>query len=135
MGLDMYALTTDKTVEQTVDFSAEGATEFYYWRKHPNLHGWMQRLYFEKGGQDDTFNCATVKLCADDLDALVEEMDDVSGFDDLGEAGSFDDLDLGDDLEPVDEPASDPLAGDDDLNLAGDDDLDLGGDDLLLPTR
>ena len=65
----------------------------------------------------------------DDLDALVEEMDDVSGFDDLGEAGSFDDLDLGEDLEPADEPASDPLAGDDDLNLAGEDDLDLGGDD------
>ncbi|WP_323677441.1 Hpt domain-containing protein [Halorubellus sp. PRR65] len=63
----------------------------------------------------------------DDLDALVEEMDDVSGFDDLGEAGSFDDLDLGEDLEPDDEPADDPLGGDD---LAGDDDLDLGGDDL-----
>src|SRR6056297_253171 len=74
MGLDMYALTTDKTVEQTVDFSAEGATEFYYWRKHPNLHGWMQRLYFEKGGQDETFNCATVKLCADDLDALESDI-------------------------------------------------------------
>jgi two-component system chemotaxis sensor kinase CheA len=66
----------------------------------------------------------------DDLDALVEEMDDVSGFDDLGEAGSFDDLDLGGGLEPADEPASDPLAGDDDLDLAGDDDLDLGEDDL-----
>jgi two-component system chemotaxis sensor kinase CheA len=87
----------------------------------------------------------------DDLDALVEEMDDVSGFDDLGDAGSFDDLDLGDDVEPVDEPAADPLddglAGEDaldlegeggeldaddaieeDLDLAGDDDLDLGED-------
>ena len=70
----------------------------------------------------------------DDLDALVEEMDDVSGFDDLGEAGSFDDLDLGEDLEADDQPANDPLAGDDELDLgddfAGDDDLDLGGDDL-----
>ncbi|WP_303646799.1 chemotaxis protein CheA [Haloarchaeobius salinus] len=45
----------------------------------------------------------------DDLDAMVEEMDDVSGFDDLGDAGSFDDLDLGDDLEPGDKPAEDPL--------------------------
>ncbi|WP_257300148.1 ATP-binding protein [Haloarchaeobius sp. FL176] len=45
----------------------------------------------------------------DDLDAMVEEMDDVSGFDDLGDAGSFDDLDLGDDLDPRDKPAEDPL--------------------------
>ncbi|MCT9096429.1 Hpt domain-containing protein [Haloarchaeobius sp. HME9146] len=45
----------------------------------------------------------------DDLDAMVEEMDDVSGFDDLGDAGSFDDIDFGDDLaddgDSVAEPA------------------------------
>ncbi|MET4103960.1 hypothetical protein ABIE58_003408 [Roseovarius sp. MBR-78] len=70
MGLDMYAFTTDRQIERGVDFSAEGATEFHYWRKHPNLHGWMERLYFEKGGQDEMFNCATVKLTADDLDRL-----------------------------------------------------------------
>ncbi|MFD1645139.1 chemotaxis protein CheA [Haloarchaeobius litoreus] len=59
----------------------------------------------------------------DDLDAMVEEMDDVSGFDDLGDAGSFDDLELGDDLDPGDEPAEDPL----DDGFGGDleDDLDV----------
>ncbi|WP_435318104.1 Hpt domain-containing protein [Haloarchaeobius sp. TZWSO28] len=52
----------------------------------------------------------------DDLDAMVEEMDDVSGFDDLGDAGSFDDIDFGDDLaddgDSVAEPAGE--AGRDD---------------------
>ncbi|WP_440991356.1 Hpt domain-containing protein [Haloarchaeobius baliensis] len=63
----------------------------------------------------------------DDLDAMVEEMDDVSGFDDLGDAGSFDDLDLGDDLEPREEPATDPL--DDDFGGDLEDDLDVSFDD------
>jgi two-component system chemotaxis sensor kinase CheA len=57
----------------------------------------------------------------DDLDSMVEEMDDVAGFDDLGDAGSFDDLDLGDDLEPREEPAADPL--DDDFGGDLEDDL------------
>lgn len=70
MGLDMYALTTEHQIDQDVDFNVEEATEFHYWRKHPNLHGWMQRLYVEKGGQDDLFNCASVKLTTEDLDRL-----------------------------------------------------------------
>lgn len=70
MGLDMYAFATERQIDGEVDFSAEGAREVHYWRKHPNLHGWMERLYVEKGGQDELFNCATVKLTADDLDRL-----------------------------------------------------------------
>ena len=44
--------------------------EFYYWRKHPNLHGWMHRLYEQKGGTDPAFNCNSVRLTVEDLDAL-----------------------------------------------------------------
>ncbi|MFC4406204.1 ATP-binding protein [Haloarchaeobius iranensis] len=63
----------------------------------------------------------------DDLDAMVEEMDDVSGFDDLGDAGSFDDLDLGDGLDPRDQPAEDPL--DDEFGGDLEDDLDVSFDE------
>lgn len=53
-----------------VDFEVEEATELHYWRKHPNLHGWMERLYREKGGQDANFNCLNLQLTAEDLDRL-----------------------------------------------------------------
>jgi hypothetical protein len=42
----------------------------YYWRKHPDLHGWMEQLYRDKGGADPVFNCRSVRLMAEDLDAL-----------------------------------------------------------------
>jgi hypothetical protein len=44
--------------------------KLHYWRKHPNLHGWMQRLYEAKGGQDRDFNLSAVALNRADLDAL-----------------------------------------------------------------
>lgn len=34
----------------------------------------MERLYREKGGQDDTFNCVNVALSADDLDRLEADI-------------------------------------------------------------
>ncbi|WP_439026126.1 Hpt domain-containing protein [Haloarchaeobius sp. DT45] len=55
----------------------------------------------------------------DDLDAMVEEMDDVSGFDDLGDAGSFDDLDFGDEADGTDDGFGDSVA-DDDLGFEDD---------------
>ena len=70
MGLDMYALTLDTAPATPVDFDGGGAATLHYWRKHPNLHGWMERLYREKGGADEKFNCVTVALTRDDLDRL-----------------------------------------------------------------
>jgi hypothetical protein len=71
MGLDMYAMTTDHTPSQPVDFpEPDDASQLHYWRKHPDLHGWMERLYIEKGGSNETFNCASVALNADDLHQL-----------------------------------------------------------------
>ena len=69
MGLDMYACITKAPIAD-VDFANPAdAEEIAYWRKHPNLHGWMENLYCRKGGAK-RFNCTTVRLDATDLDAL-----------------------------------------------------------------
>lgn len=72
MGLDMYAYSTSEKVETNADFFVEARTEIAYWRKFNALHGWMQDLYYSKGGKSDEFNCDNVQLTADDLDALEE---------------------------------------------------------------
>jgi hypothetical protein len=70
MGLDMYACKTLEQITQPVDFSIDNAELIQQWRKHPNLHGWMERLYREKGGKRPDFNCDTVLLTLQDLDRL-----------------------------------------------------------------
>ena len=83
MGLDMYATTIRKHPGTEVDFKlgrveaaqyiadeAFDCQELHYWRKHPNLHGWIEALYRSKGGMGDEFNCNTVLLTTEDLDAL-----------------------------------------------------------------
>lgn len=70
MGLDMYAFTTKEKPAGPVDFKVEDASELHVWRKHPNLHGWMQDLYYDKGGSAECFNCVPVVLTAEDLDRL-----------------------------------------------------------------
>ena len=71
MGLDMYAYTTAEEVSE-VDFSVSDSTELYYWRKFNALHGWMEDLYYSKGGKSDEFNCDNVRIDLDDLDDLEE---------------------------------------------------------------
>jgi len=69
MGLDMLAY---KTREQVADFGfkePDDSVEIQYWRKHPNLHGWMEQLYRNKGGTGE-FNLTTVRLDEADIDAL-----------------------------------------------------------------
>ena len=71
MGLDQYAFAIDNNGEKE---------ELAYWRKHPNLQGWMENLWEAKGrpgltkensGNDlGDFNCIPVELNYDDLDAL-----------------------------------------------------------------
>lgn len=70
MGLDMYAFTTKERPATLVDFKVADVRELHYWRKHPNLHGWMQKLYYEKGGKAESFNCVPVVLSTEDLDRL-----------------------------------------------------------------
>ena len=75
MGLDMYAYVVDAKAigESTVDFDLpEAKAELAYWRKHPDLHGFMEQLYREKGGTDRQFNCASVRLTEEDLKKLED---------------------------------------------------------------
>ena len=49
--------------------------ELAYWRKHPNLHGWMERLWEEKGrpgaeSPTETFNGVELELTWDDIEQL-----------------------------------------------------------------
>lgn len=87
MGLDMYALSTKAKPQTEVDFSTKNfeENEIHYWRKHPNLHGWMQNLYDMKGGTSSDFNGDCVVLDSEDLDNLEEDikngnLPDTSGF-------------------------------------------------------
>lgn len=75
MGLDMYAVTRVGQLPAAVDFAdGPGDSELCYWRKHPNLHGWMERLYRDKGGKEPVFNCANVALAQEDLDRLEADI-------------------------------------------------------------
>ncbi len=72
MGLDMYAHKTKAIPDDDVDFETQNfePEEIHYWRKHPNLHGWMENLYYSKGGNMDSFNCTNLLLNIDDLNNL-----------------------------------------------------------------
>ena len=92
MGLDQYAIarkgephkvpqtwtTTDAdgNEEEVVEYynEWEDSKELAYWRKHPNLQGWMEELWREKGN-DGEFNCVDVELTLGDLEALEESLD------------------------------------------------------------
>ena len=104
MGLDMYAYVAAKAGQQAEFY--EGAEwdndlkehrnpnvnqprQIAYWRKHPNLHGWMAELWMvrETGGEGDVdkFNGVELELTADDLDDLeamikARELPSTSGF-------------------------------------------------------
>tara|TARA_Y100000004_G_scaffold11791_1_gene12764 strand:- start:28 stop:399 length:372 start_codon:yes stop_codon:yes gene_type:complete len=77
MGLDQYA--TARRGEAKTDDEGytyyEDSMELAYWRKHPNLQGWMEDLYHEKGGEEE-FNCVDLELTLEDLDALEESLDE-----------------------------------------------------------
>ena len=71
MGLDMFAYKTKRKLKSEVDFTdGKSDKEIMYWRKHPNLHGWMESLYYQKGGKRETFNCVPVELDEKDLKKL-----------------------------------------------------------------
>ena len=76
MGLDQYA--NARRGEAIVDDEGytyyEDSMELAYWRKHPNLQGWMEELYYEKGGEGE-FNCVDVELTLEDLDSLEATLD------------------------------------------------------------
>lgn len=99
MGLDMYAYVAAKEGQQreyyeTSEFNEEtrdygSATvakprEIAYWRKHPNLHGWMRQLWEAKGNTGE-FNGDELELTWDDIEQLEaaiknKELPGTSGF-------------------------------------------------------
>jgi hypothetical protein len=85
MGLDMYAYVAQKANQQSefyegAEFDSESKDyvnkkvskprELAYWRKHPNLHGWMERLAEQKKLKYDSFNGIELELSWEDLDEL-----------------------------------------------------------------
>jgi hypothetical protein len=87
MGLDMYAsiIPATELKGKEVDFPIEMGHELFYWRKHPNLHGWMESLYRVKGGAADSFNTVNLNLNIEDLNNLEEVINnkvlpETSGF-------------------------------------------------------
>lgn len=99
MGLDMYAYVAaragqqdefyegselDKESGEYVNAKVSKPIEIAYWRKHPNLHGWMEQLYRERGGEGD-FNGDELELFREDIDSLEQAVLDgdlpaTSGF-------------------------------------------------------
>lgn len=83
MGLDQYAYVASKAGameehyetatynEDTKDWDTPVAKprEIAYWRKHPNLQGWMRRLWESKGNSGD-FNGDELELTWKDLEEL-----------------------------------------------------------------
>ena len=102
MGLDQYAYArkgAPETETRHIEYLDDGGIkqtqtevqviytdeiELAYWRKHPNLQGWMEQLWREKGGEGK-FNCVYVDLTAADLNDLEraiegEELPETEGF-------------------------------------------------------
>ena len=103
MGLDMYAYVgragqRDEFYEQdNLEFNPtagdwdvpEGGVqkprELAYWRKHPNLHGWMEQLWIKKRNDagdpvvedaewGSSFNGVELELTWEDLDSLERDV-------------------------------------------------------------
>ena len=88
MGLDMYAYAAVRAGQNTeywesYNFETELSSvakprEIAYWRKHPNLHGWMEQLWRDKKDQHNIdapmFNGIELELTWEDLDQLEEDI-------------------------------------------------------------
>ena len=95
MGLDMYAYVAaregqnkeywdsgeyDPKTGDYVNAKVSKPIEIAYWRKHPNLHGWMEELWQSKGcprdnDDDSNFNGIELELTWEDIDMLEEDIE------------------------------------------------------------
>lgn len=99
MGLDQFSYRVKRGfITNPVDFETESYNEeteestllcekeeIHYWRKHPNLQGWMESLYYRKGGKSPEFNCVNVQLSWEDIEELESDIKNKS----LPETGGF----------------------------------------------
>ena len=76
MGLDQYAVAVKGEPRKDEDGCVvyDDQISLGEWRKHPNLQGWMERLWRSKGGEGQ-FNCVSVELNGDDLQRLRIDVD------------------------------------------------------------
>ena len=78
MGLDQYAYARKSGEEE--------GTKIFQWRKHPNLHGWIERLWRERENKGEfysdtlmdhpqgNFNYEDFELTSEDLDNLERDI-------------------------------------------------------------
>jgi hypothetical protein len=71
MGLDQYAYIASKA---NTAWDDENRQEVAYWRKHPNLQGWMEKLAEAKGLQYESFNGVELELVWEDIDRLEKDI-------------------------------------------------------------
>lgn len=78
MGLDQYAYVASKAgvmneyySQDINDNTVSKPRELAYWRKHPNLQGWMRRVWESRGNSGD-FNGDELELTWQDLDELEQ---------------------------------------------------------------
>lgn len=104
MGLDQYAYIAARANQRDEFYDQEGLAfdgkdwvvpeggfakprELAYWRKHPNLQGWMERLWLHKNGyalsedqqfiegkQAPDFNGVELELTWEDIDCLEQDI-------------------------------------------------------------
>lgn len=87
MGLDQYAYAAGRAGqrdESWEDSSVQKPVELAYWRKHPNLQGWMERLWISKGYPNTPqgfkiyehgFNGIELELDRADIDRLEQDIE------------------------------------------------------------
>ncbi len=79
MGLDQYAYIASK---ENTDYNDPSRQEISYWRKHPNLQGWMEKLWLSRGSSnkdslgiyDDNFNGVELELFWEDIKRLEQDI-------------------------------------------------------------
>ena len=88
MGLDQYAYKSKVSSEE---FTPDNHERIFYWRKNPDLHGWMEQLWEQRNedlvvnNPDMQFNTVYLELTADDLTDLEyqnegETLPETTGF-------------------------------------------------------
>ena len=69
----------DKITNEFESNTVSKPRELAYWRKHPNLHGWMEQLWVSKNRPRESvgwpiFNGIELELTWDDLDKLERDI-------------------------------------------------------------